>query len=299
MSLASSTGKISGTPTAGGTYTVMVTATDGFGLHDSTTFLWYVQVLPLHISTPAAQTTDLGYTVSLQLVAGDGVPPYTWSASGLPAGLVIGSTGKITGKPTAVGTNTVVVTVIDTYGTVAGTAGFTWAVVALPTVTAPAGVLYNSLGDVISRQATVTGGTTPYSWTATGLPPGLTISSTGLIAGTLSTAGSFSTVVTVTDQAGATDTSAVTWRVLGITSSTAQRTNTVNQVITNFIPTVTGGSGVYTWSRTGLPTGLVFRATDGRMSGTPTVKGTYTVVLTVTDTTSLVTESATFVWKIQ
>ncbi|MEI2713427.1 MAG: ExeM/NucH family extracellular endonuclease [Nocardioides sp.] len=46
-----------------------------------------------------------------------------------------------------------------------------------------------------------TGGTTPYSWTATGLPAGVTISSDGTVSGTPEVDGSFAVTATVTDSA--------------------------------------------------------------------------------------------------
>jgi hypothetical protein len=45
------------------------------------------------------------------------------------------------------------------------------------------------------------GGTQPYAWSATGLPSGLSISSAGVISGTMSAAGTVSFVVKVTDSA--------------------------------------------------------------------------------------------------
>jgi predicted extracellular nuclease len=46
------------------------------------------------------------------------------------------------------------------------------------------------------------GGTTPYAWTATGLPAGLTISTAGVVTGTPTEAGTSSVTVTATDSAG-------------------------------------------------------------------------------------------------
>lgn len=54
-------------------------------------------------------------------------------------------------------------------------------------------------GQAYSVQLNATGGVAPYSWSATGLPAGLTCSSTGLISGTPTVSGTFSAVITVTD----------------------------------------------------------------------------------------------------
>ena len=50
----------------------------------------------------ANQTSAVGDTVSLSLKATSGVPPFTWTAIGLPAGLLMGQDGKVTGSPTTV-----------------------------------------------------------------------------------------------------------------------------------------------------------------------------------------------------
>nr|BFE58454.1 ExeM/NucH family extracellular endonuclease [Dactylosporangium thailandense] len=75
-----------------------------------------------------------------------------------------------------------------------------------------------------------TGGTTPYSWTATGLPAGLSISSAGVVTGTPSAAGSSSVSVTATDAAGASASATFTFTVNAATEVLAiaaiQGTNT-------------------------------------------------------------------------
>lgn len=66
----------------------------------------------------------------------------------------------------------------------------------------------------VSLQMTATGGTTPYTWSASGLPTGLSInSSTGLISGTTRIAGGYMVTVTATDAAGRTASTQFTWAV--------------------------------------------------------------------------------------
>ncbi len=302
LSINPSTGVISGTPTTVGPASdVTVTVTDTLGRSGSTTFKWAIAAA-LQVQTPASQTGEVAVAVTpLQMTATGGTAPYpSWSATGLPPGLTIdAATGRITGTPTTAGAYaSVVVTVTDTAGTTASSGAFTWTIVAGPSVTAPTGTRNNANGNVISLQATVTGGTAPYTWSATNLPPGLTVSSAGLISGTLTTAGSYSPAITVTDSLGATSTAAVTWNVLGITSPTGNRTDSFNKQVT-ITPVATGGSGSYTWSQTGLPTGLTFRASDGKISGKPSAVGTFSFTLTVTDTSTSLTSSVSFTWTIQ
>ncbi len=72
-----------------------------------------------------------------------------------------------------------------------------------------------------SASLTATGGTAPYGWTATGLPTGLTINSTtGVVAGTPTAAGSYATTVTATDAGGKTATVSGTVVISAPTSCT-------------------------------------------------------------------------------
>ncbi|WP_343061373.1 M4 family metallopeptidase [Nocardioides luti] len=60
------------------------------------------------------------------------------------------------------------------------------------------------------------GGTSPYTWTATGLPAGVTIgASSGTVSGTPTTAGTYSVTATAKDAAGATGSTSFTFTVSG------------------------------------------------------------------------------------
>ena len=66
---------------------------------------------------------------------------------------------------------------------------------------------------------------------------------------------------------------------------------------TSLTVSATGGTGSYTWTATGLPTGLSIASSTGVISGTPTTAGTYSTTVTATDTAS-VAGSASFTWTI-
>ena len=85
------------------------------------------------VTNPGNQTGTVGTPASLQLTASGGTAPYTWSATGLPAGLSINSaTGLISGTPSTAATHAVTVTATDA-ASQAGSASFSWTVNPAPT----------------------------------------------------------------------------------------------------------------------------------------------------------------------
>jgi subtilisin family serine protease len=123
-----------------GSATTGVVKNAGTGTPNKLLFVDTPVVTPLSVTNPGNQTTTAGTAVSLTMKATDGAPPYTWSATGLPAGLTINpSSGVISGNPAAAAvaaaaTSAVTVTVTDSGGATA-TTSFTWTVNAAPTCT--------------------------------------------------------------------------------------------------------------------------------------------------------------------
>src|SRR5215470_4952667 len=131
--------------------------------------------------------------------------PYTFSASGLPAGLTMSTGGTISGTPTVSGTFNYTVTVTDKNGH-SGTVNCSVTVNPPPTascvsITAVQGVAITPVTMVGSGGV---GG--PYTFSATGLPAGLSMASDGTISGTPTVSGTFNYTVTVKDSAGNTGT---------------------------------------------------------------------------------------------
>jgi hypothetical protein len=65
------------------------------------------------------------------------------------------------------------------------------------------------------------GGTAPYTWTATGLPPGIAVSTTGVVSGTPTNTGTYSVTVTAHDSAGKTGSATFTFTISGGNSGCA------------------------------------------------------------------------------
>lgn len=82
----------------------------------------------VYVNNPGNQSTRRNVATSLQMSASGGTAPYTWSATGLPAGLSINSsTGLISGTPTTVNTYSVTVTARDS-ASKTGSTSFSWTV---------------------------------------------------------------------------------------------------------------------------------------------------------------------------
>jgi hypothetical protein len=116
LTIDTSTGLISGTPTTGGVRNVTITASNDLG-SDSQTLVITVNTVPTITSTLSASSYT-GSAFSYQITS-TGTPAATsFGATGLPAGLNIdAATGIISGTPTEVGTSTVEISATNTNGT--------------------------------------------------------------------------------------------------------------------------------------------------------------------------------------
>ena len=147
----------------------------------------------------------------------------TWSASGLPSGLQINAaSGVISGIPAKAGSFHVTATATPSSGT-PSTVSFQWDVTALPITITPQASHSTVLGSPVSVQIKATDpntGTSGPTFSATGLPPGTSISAaTGLISGWPSALGSYSVKVTATDGLGASASTSFTWTITAAADS--------------------------------------------------------------------------------
>jgi hypothetical protein len=277
------------------------------GASGSITLTWNVD--NLSVTSPGNQSNTSGTAISGLTIAAPhdttGGNSVTFAATGLPAGLTINSgSGAITGTPTTACTCSVTVTATDSESLSANTS-FTWTVSNTVTVANPGAQshLSGSAISTLSNSATDSSSTaTISSWTASGLPAGLSINaSSGAITGTPTTACACSVTVHATDSAGFTGSASFTWTI----SNTVSVTSPGNQsdVSGTAISPVTvsahdsSAGATLTYSATGLPAGLSINSSTGAISGMPTTACTCSVTAKATDNAGY-TGSVPFTWTI-
>ena len=192
VTLGSSTGLLSGIPTAAGTYSFTVRVTDSSGQFATQAASVTVVADPLlGFGTPPAG--EVGVAYSDQLTKSGGTAPFAWSVSVgfASAGLSLSASGLISGTPTGVATAGFTIQLKDADGQVA-TQATSISIVGDPVLAFPAPPA-GEVGAAYSDQLTASGGMGSYTWSTTGtLPGGVTLStSTGLLSGTPTTAGTF------------------------------------------------------------------------------------------------------------
>jgi hypothetical protein len=247
------------------------------------------------VTDPGAQTTNpLSSPVSLAMAATDSdttITTFTWTEKGLPAGVTIDpASGVISGAFAAPFTGEITVTATDSTGA-SGSAAFAWTATNTVAITPP-GNQAGAPGTAASLQIKATDNDgLALTYTAAGLPPGLGIgATTGLIAGTLTTPGTYPVTVTVTDADKVAATVGFTWTVANKVTVTAPGTekSTVGVAITPVQVTATDSNPAETlaFSAAGLPPGLKINAVTGLITGTPTgAAAVYTPTITAKDPT--------------
>jgi len=287
-------GVISGTPTAAGSSTFTVQATDttvaGLVRQQSLTLV-IVSGITITNATLSNGVPQAAYSENVLATGGTGV--YTWSiASGtLPAGLTLSAAGVISGTPTTVGTSNVTIRATDnTIAALSITKVFNISIVNSLTVTASASLPGGVRGTAYSQTLTAAGGTAPFTWSITSgnLPAGVTLSAAGTISGTPTATGTSTFTVRATDSGGPvqTATKVLTLAVVDpLAISTASPLPTgVKDAAYSQILTATGGTAPYTWSISSgtLPQVLVLNS-SGSIGGIPTTVGSSTITISVID----------------
>ena len=166
---------------------------------DMTEFFTAVGSGPPQITSAGTASGTVGTSFQYQIAATNS--PTSFNATGLPAGLAIDtSSGLISGTPTRTGTSSVALSATNASGTGTATLTLTINAAAVPAITSSA----NATGTAgVGFQYQITATNTPTSFNASGLPAGLKVNtSSGLISGTPTAAGTSSVTLSATNASG-------------------------------------------------------------------------------------------------
>lgn len=202
----STSGSLTGTPSATGTYHATIKVDDSSTTPISARFGYSFKVLPvpLTISTSALPPGTVGSPYSMTFDAAGGTSPYFWSLArgSLPEGVALSSDGVLSGTPTKAGTFRFSIRAKDSSAKqLAITRRFKLVVSPVPLLVSTTGLPVASLDNPYAAALATNGGTAPFTWTITSgsLPPGITMSSAGYITGITTDPGAFTFTVRVTD----------------------------------------------------------------------------------------------------
>jgi hypothetical protein len=299
LSLNTSTGAITGTPKASGTFSFTVEVTDSSSpeqtaTQSDNTFITAPPTLDVTCVLPTGAMSGVPYSGSCSAAGGTAPYIYAISAGALPAGLTLnGSSGAITGIPVVPGSSAFNVRVTDS-GSPAQSK-----ILPVTSFTVTPGPLALSCS-VSSGQATqpysgmcaASGGNYPYVFSvlAGTLPAGLSLNpQSGAITGVPTIAGTYPLYLQVADSASLTAVQQITIAIAPVqpfTLSCLAGAATVGTTYTAApLCSTSGGTAPYSYELVsgGFPYGLTFNVANGTYSGTPTAAGTFTFLVFVND----------------
>lgn len=285
LSMNASSGQISGTPTAAGTFTGIISLT----LNGVANNLSFSLVVDAALGAPAI-TSAMSASVTVgaafdYLVEASNLPTSV-NVGTLPAGLTFDAgTNRITGQPTSAGTFAVALSANNESGTGA-TATLTITVSpagpvpVISSTTAATGTLVPASDPArYEVDYQITASNDPVSFGATGLPAGVSVdATTGAISGETTAQGIYSVTLAATNNNGTSPTVTLTLTIGDVStiSSTGPLSLTVGQSAT-FTLQATDNPESFNFGT--LPPGLNGNGATGVISGTPTAAGSATVTV--------------------
>lgn len=282
------TGAITGTPNVIAVSNFTVTVTDAFSASASVALSIGVTSPPIQFTTGALPAGNLGvaYTASIQATGGSGGLTFSLSSGVLPAGLVLGPGGVISGSPSAAGTTSFTVTATDVFSNTASR-NYSLSIISPLTIPTNPWLRDTTVGVFVQYPFQAVGGSGPLTWSVSGaVPPGLVMLN-GALSGVPSLAGVYSFLVNASDGNGAATAILVSLRVnatLVLTTTSLGGPFSRNGIL-NVTLLSTGGTAPLDWTTTAgaLPPGILLIRDTGRLVGMFQATGTHAFTVRAID----------------
>lgn len=265
-----------------GTYTVIVSNGIAPAATSNNSSLTVNGTMPAITLQPQGQVVGAGSTVTFTtLASGVPAPTYQWSLNGTAISGATGASLTLSNVTAANnGSYTVVATNIVGSSPTSSPATLTVSPLA-PSITNSGAGLSDPVGD--SYTYDVVASNSPTSYSATGLPPGLTINAaTGVISGTPTTAGIYNVTVTAQNSTGTGNTQLTLTINLAppVITSAANASGVINKP---FSYSITATNSPASFAASNLPAGLSVNTSTGAITGTPTATGVYSIPISATN----------------
>jgi hypothetical protein len=290
--LAISAGQVAGTPTATGSFTFAIGASDAASCSGARIYSVSIMCGSFSIAPPSNAVVGVAYNQTLAVSGG--VAPFSVALSAsspaLPAGLTLAANGNVSGTPQAgtSGSYALLVDVSDAASCTVASVPVTLVVDEAPAITSAASATF-TVGTAGSFNVTATGHPLPTLSEAGALPTGVTFNAgTGVLSGTpaAGTAGSYPITFTASNGVGAPAVQNFTLTVNEAPAITSANATTFTVGTAGTFTVTATGSPAPTLSEAGtLPSGVTFNAGTGVLSGTPAAGtgGTYPITFTATN----------------
>ncbi len=252
-------------------------------------------------SAPVVTSAGIAGTVGKALsftVSATSANPLSYTLKGAPAGMSIASTGVVSWATPVVGTYAVTVTALDTKTGLSGQGVYTVTIAQQPAPVVSSASISGKVGTPLSFSATVTSAN-PVTYSLTGAPAGMSISTTGTVSWASPVAGSYKVTVVAKDtKTGLTGQGVYTVAIAAPLPPvvTAASISGKPGVALSFSVAVSAPNPV-TYTLVGAPAGMSIGAT-GVIGWSAPVLGSYSVTVVAKDTKTGLTGQGVMTIKI-